>query len=192
LQTIFYFYETISMKNLLLLAFCISLLINLNAQVPTAMPPNANAFYISAMPAIRQQVKDIVLHTATAMKHYKANADSLSQKLRTNKRLKAMSNNDIEGITVLILVQASKEADADLKLVVLGISRRNEQQEKTIMQTVSVNNVKNKNKSIEEINDIQNLKLQLIMERKRSMAEEISNVMKKISGTQQNIINNLK
>lgn len=182
------------MKNLLLLAFCIPILENLTAQVPTAMPPDANAFYISAMPAVRQQVRDIVLHTADAMKHHRANADSLLQKLRTNKVLRAMSNNDIEGITVLILVQASKEADSDLKLVVLGMSRRNEQkqQQRTITQTVSVNNDENKTKSIDEINDMQNSKLQLIMDRKRRMAEEITNVMEKISGTQQNIIDNLK
>ena len=180
------------MKKLLLLAFCITILKNLTAQVPTAMPPDANAFYSSAMSAIRQQVKDIVLRSANAMKNHKANADSLSQKLRTNKTLKGMSYNDIDGITVLILVQASNDADADLKLVVLGMSRREQkQQQSTAMQT-SVNSDENKNRSIEEINDIQNLKLQTIVERKRRMAEEINDVMKKISGTQQNIINNLK
>ncbi len=40
--------------------------------------------------------------------------------------------------------------------------------------------------------EMQNLKLQMIMDRKSDMAEEVSYVMKKISGTQQNIINNLK
>jgi isochorismate synthase EntC len=182
------------MRNLLLFAFCISVLTNLNAQVPTAMPPDANAFYINAMPAIRQQVKDIVLKTANAIKHRDPNADSLSQKLRTNNTLKGMSNNDIDGITVLIMVQASRDADADLKLVVLEMNRRNEQkqQQQITMQTVSVNNIENKNRSIEEINETQNLKLRMIMERKSRIPEEISNMMKKISGTQQNIISNLK
>jgi hypothetical protein len=182
------------MRNLLLFAFCIFNSKNLTAQIPTAMPPDANTFYINAMPAIRPQVKDIVLQTAKALKHRKANADSLSQRVRTNKMLKGMSNNDIEGITVLIMVQAYKNADADLKLMVLGINHRNEQkqQEQTTMQTVTVNDVENKNRSIEEINDLQSLQLRMIMERKSKMAEEISNVMKNISGTQENIINNLK
>ena len=187
-------FETIPMKNLLLFAFCIFILKNLNAQVPTAMPPDANTFYNNAMPVIRQQVKNMVLKTAVAIKYRKANADSLSQRLRTINSLKGMSNNDIEGITVLIMVQASEDADTDLKRLVLGMSRGNEQkqEQQTTMQTVSVNNVKNKTRSIEEINSMQNLKLQMIMERKSRMAEEISNVMKKISGIQQNIINNLK
>ena len=183
------------MKNLLLFTFCIfSILKSLNAQVPTAMPPDANAFYNNAMPLLRPQVKDIVLQTAKAIKHHKANADSLSQTLRANAALKGMSKNDIEGITVLIMVQASKDADADLKRIVMGISHRNEQKQevRTTMQPVSVNNIENKNGSIEEINEMQNLKLQMIMDRKSRMAEEANYVMKKISGTQQNIINNLK
>jgi rubrerythrin len=182
------------MKNLLLFAFCISILQSLDAQVPTAMSPDANAFYISAMPAVRQQVKNIVLQTASATRHYKANTDSLLQKLRSNKILKDLSNNDIEGITVLIMVQASKDADADLKLMVLGMNRRIEQkqQEPATIQTVSENNAGNKTRSIEEIHDMQNSKLRMIMERKSRMAEEINDLMKKISGNQQNIINDLK
>jgi hypothetical protein len=181
------------MKKLLIFVFCLSGLKNLNAQVPTAMSPEANIFYSTAMPAVRQQVKNIVLQTAGAVKNYKANADSLSQKLRANKALKNMTANDIDGITVLILVQASKDADADLKLRVLRMSRRNQkQQEQTTMQKVSSNNVENKGRPAEEVNDMENLKLHEIMERKSGMAQEINNFMKNISGNQQNIINDLR
>jgi len=179
------------MKNLLLFAFCILLFKSINAQVPTAMPPDATAFYNKAMPVIRQHIKDIVVQAAHAIKRYNANADSLSRRLRANHVTKGMSNHNIDGITVLILVQASRDADADLKLMVLGMSRRNEQQQATA-QSVSVNNAKNENRSTDEINDIQNLKLQVIIERKRRMAEEIGSVMQKIQNTQQSIINDLK
>ena len=181
------------MKTLLLFAFCILLFKNIDAQVPTAMPPEATAFYNKAMPLIRQHIKDIVVQTAHAIKRYNANADSLSRRLRANHVMKGMSNHDIDGITVLILVQASRDADADLKVMVLGMSRRNEQkQQQTTIQSTSVKNAKNENRSTDEINDIQNLRLQVIIERKRRMAEEISNVMQKIQNTQQSIINNLK
>jgi hypothetical protein len=182
------------MKNLLLFAFCISILQSLDAQVPTAMSPEAGTFYSNAMPAIRQQVKNIVLQTASAIKHYKVNSDSLLQNLRSNKTLKGLSNNDIEGITVLIMVQASHDADADLKSMVLGMNRRNEQkqQQPATIQTVSEKNAGNKTRSIEDIHDMQNLKLRVIMERKSRMAEETNELMKKISDSQQTIINNLK
>ena len=157
------------------------------------MPPDANEFYVSAMPVLRQKVKDIVLHTAFAIKYRKANADSLSQKLIANKALNGMSDNDIEGITVLILVQASKDADADIKLMVVGISRGDEQKkQQSAARNVSENSMENKNKYGEDIFDIQNAKLKVVMERKRLMAEETNAIMKKISGSQQSIINNLK
>jgi hypothetical protein len=180
------------MKNLLLIVLFLSFFQSFKAQVAAVMPADANDFYINAMPLVRQQVKEIILQTAVAIKYRRANADSLSQKLLLQKALKGLSSNDIEGITVLILVQASKDADADLKLIVLNVSRRNEQKQQPTAQTVSENSVENKNKSIEEIHDTQNAKLQLIMNRKRMMAEEISTAMKKISGAGESIINNLK
>jgi hypothetical protein len=166
------------MKNLLFFAFFTLLLFskNLIAQVSKVMPPEADDFYNKSMPLLRPQVKNIILQTAKAIENRKINADSLSQALHRNMTLKGMSNNDIEGVIVLILVQASKDADADLKHMVLEISHKNDQ----------------KKESQEEISEIQNLKLQMIIDRKSHMAEEVGYAMKKISGAQQNIINNLK
>lgn len=157
---------------------CLTLLFSKSsvAQVSKVIPQEANDFYNKSMPLLRTQVKNIVLHTAKAIENRKINADSLTQTLKANKTLKQMSNNDIAGIIVLIMVQASKDADADLKNMVLAISHSNEQKENYQ----------------DDANERQNLQLQMIMDRKSDMAEEVSYVMKKISGTQQNIINNLK
>lgn len=183
------------MKNLLLFAFCFfSVLKSPEAQVPMAMPAEANAYYNNSMPLLRPHLKEIVLQTAKALKYHKANADSLSQTLHAHAALKGMSNNNIEGITVLILVQASKDADAELKQMVMEICHRNEQkkEERTTMHRVNVNNIENKNSSTEDINEMENLKIQRIIDRKSRIAEETNYAMKKISGMQQNIINDLK
>lgn len=165
------------MKNLLFFVFCTFFFSkNLVAQVSKVIPPDADDFYNKSMPQLRPQVKNIVLQTAKAIENRKINADSLLHSLNNNKGLKRMSNNDIAGIMVLIMIQASKDADDDLKKIVLEISRSNDQ----------------KKESKEEINETKNLKLQMIMDRKSDIAEEVSYEMKKISGTQQNIINNLK
>ena len=187
-------YEPLAMKNFLFFTSCLLIFTNGNAQVPTAMPPDANTFFNKAMPVMRPQLKEIVLQTANAIKHYNANADSLSQRLHKNYALKNMSNSDIDGITLLVMVQASRNADADLKDMVIGMSRNNEQkkEQRTAMQQVSVANSDTKAKSPEEIRELENIKLLVIMERKRRMAEEISNIMKKIADTQQNILNDLK
>ena len=164
------------MKNLFLFALIVfNLPKNGYAQVASAMPPDADEFYNTTMPLLKPQVKKIILQTAEAIKQQKVNADSLSNNLHKNPQLKGMSKNDIEGITVLVLVRASKDADDELKKMVMKISRNS-----------------NQGNSMAKENDPQNLKLQIIMNRKSDMAEEIGYVMKKISGSQQNIIDNLK
>lgn len=146
------------------------------AQVSKVIPQEANDFYNKSMPLLRTALKDIVLKTAKAIENRKINADSLSHALKANKILRQMNSNDAAGIIVLIMVQATKDADADLKNMVLAISHSNDHKEN----------------SKDDENESQHLQLQMIMDRKSDMAEEISYVMKKISGTQQNIINNLK
>ncbi len=166
------------MKNLLLfVAFIFIAVKSANAQVPKAMPPDANEFYNKSMPLLRPQVKNIVLQIAATLKNRSINTDSLSNALQKNSQLKGMSKNDINGVAVLIMVQASSDADTDLKKMVLAIGRGNDQK-----------NAPSKDNSSEA----QNLKLQTIMDRKSDLAEGVTYVMKKISGTQQDIINNLK
>ncbi len=164
------------MKNLFLFAIiAFNTSQNSYAQVAKAMPPDADEFYNKTILLLKPQVKKIILQTAEAIKHQKINSDSLFNSLHKNPQLKGMGNNDIEGITVLVMVQASKDADEDLKKMVMEISRSSSQ-----------------NNNVAKENDLQNSKLQKIMDRKSGMAEEIGNVMKKISGAQQNIIDNLK
>lgn len=159
------------MKNLLILLYC-AFSINSSAQSPVAMPPDAYTFYNNAMPVLRQPIKNIVLQTANALRNRRPNTDSLKKKLSTNSILKSMSSNDIDGITILIMVQASKNADADLKQMVLSMNKKDE--------------------SSEEINEKKQIKLQLLMDRKSDISEETNNVMKKFSGSKENIINKLK
>jgi hypothetical protein len=165
------------MKNLLFFALLTCIFSEtIHAQISKTMPADADEFYNRSMPLLRPQVKKVILQTAENIKHSKINADSLSRILNKNSALKGMSNKDIEGITALIMVQASKDADADLKKMVLEISRQND-----------------KDNAITNQNDAQNSKLQTIMDRKSGMAEELSYVMKKISQPEREaIINNLK
>lgn len=181
------------MKTLLFFASLTLLFSNgLIGQVSKRMPPDADEFYDKSMPFLRPQLKSIVLQNAKTIENRKINADSLSQALRRNNALKGMSNNDIEGIIVLIMIQATKDADADLKKMVIEISRRNNQKKESVSNSGTANKNGLKKESQDDITEVQNLKLQMIMDRKSDMAEEVSNVMKKISGAQQNIINSLK
>lgn len=173
------------MKNFLLF-LCIVFTHQSIAQVPMAMPPDADAFYIHAMPIIKPQLKNVIVKSAYLLKNQQVNSDSLIKALHSNPVLKGMSDENIEAISTLIMVQASKDADEDLKKMVLSMRNKNDAEE------VSNPNIGDKNKSLQEINDKKQLMLQMIMHRKSKIAEEISLVIKKIYDNRENIINNLK
>jgi len=168
--------KPILMKPLILFAFLFSIALAANAQVPKAMPPDANEFYEQSMPLLRSPVKNFILQSAKVMEHRKSNTDSLTTAFHKNPLFKGMSNADIEGLEVLVMVQASLNTDAELKKMVLEIGRKND---KTKANTP-------------ESNKEQDAQLQKIMDRKSDMAEQVSYTMKKITGNERNIINNLK
>ncbi len=170
------------MKNLLLLTICFLLTITkISAQIPAVMPVNANEFYDNSMPLLRPEVRSVILKEASGMKHRKANVDSLSRALKSMAVMHGLSSTDIDGIIVLIMVQASKNADTDLKDMVMGISHEKEEKKRD-----------NKKASEDSAVESKNTKLQMIMNHKSDIAEEVSYVMRKISADEQSIINNLK
>lgn len=162
------------MKNLLLFAiYSLSFFTYANGQVPKAMPPDANEFYNNLMPLLRPQVKNIVFQTAKEITQHKVNGDSIYLSIQSNAALKNLSKMDVYGVAILILVQASKDADEEIKKMVMAISHRPDH-------------------SGEETTETQNLKLQKIMQHKSKIAEEINYLMNKISGNEVSIMKNLK
>lgn len=151
-----------------------------------AMPPEADAFYKDAMPVIRPQIKELIMKSASALKNQQANADSLIKVLQSNSKLRGMSEANIAAISTLIMVQASVDADDELKKMVLSMRGNNNNGAET------VSNTSDKNQSAQEINNTKQLMLQTIIILKSKMAEEISLVFKKVQGNRDNIINNLK
>lgn len=131
------------------------------------MPQEANNFYTKAMPSIKPQIKNFIEKNATALKGKTINIDSLCKALSKNQLLKNATRQDIEAIGVLIMVQATKNADEDLKSLVIN---------------------KHKNDSQQNTNN----KVESILENKSNMAENASELMKRISGAQDLVINNLR
>ncbi|MEO6288604.1 MAG: hypothetical protein ABIO76_01715 [Ginsengibacter sp.] len=163
------------MRNFLLF-LCIVISNKIIAQVPMVMPPEADAFYEKAMPIIKPQLKKVIAKAANSLKNRHANADSLFIALHSNSVLKGMSDKDMQGLTTLIMVQASKNADEDIKKMVLGMRNKDDAEFA----------------SNENSNNSKQLILQMIVQRKSQMAEEISFVMKKIYNEEDTIINSLK
>lgn len=159
------------MKNLLPMLFC-SFSFCSFAQVNTIIPQEANTFYNKAMNEIKPQVKSIIEKNANALRGRIVNVDSLSKQISKDEILKNATRQDVEAITVLIMVRVSLNADSDLKNMVISM-HNNDPENKT------------DRKVIQE-------RVDRIMAHKNQIAENVSLVMKRISGAQDIVINNLR
>ncbi len=89
-------------------------------QVNTILPSEATAFYENAMQHLKPAaIRNLIEKNASKLTGQKVNTDSLMRELQKDPLLKTASTGDLKAITVLILVQASKNADNNLKELVL-------------------------------------------------------------------------
>ncbi|MDQ2718844.1 MAG: hypothetical protein M3Z26_03640 [Bacteroidota bacterium] len=156
------------MKNLLLIIFNSFSLFSFS-QVNSAMPPEASLFYTDAMRSIKPATKTLIEKDARKLKNRSIDADSLTRELKSDNLFKDMTQHDIEGVAVLIMVQVSKNADTELKNLVMDRNKSNAQ------------------KPGRNYNDAE-----MILEYKSQIAEMITIAIKKISPSAESVINNLK
>ena len=155
------------------------------------MPSDAIVFYDKAITIIKPLLKKIIDRKSIDLRDYAANPDSLKKKFRHEIQLKSMNNNDIDGIIVLVLVQSSIQADDDLKHLVMAISRGNYDRKNGQTTARSVSS-RSKSVSDEDLKQIENQKIQMIIDKKNQIAEEVYNIMNRISGFAPAILNDLK
>ena len=138
------------------------------AQVNSVMPPEANHFYQNAMVSIKPDVKNLIEKNANKLVGHSVNVDSLIRELHKNAFLITGNEKDLEAVTVLILVQISKNTDKELKDLVIHTSHSD------------TNNEKYKTTAA------------LLAQNKSNIAETVSLLMKKISGSAEIVIDKLK
>jgi len=158
------------MKKFLPLLFLASSF-DTSAQVNFSMPPEANSFYNNAMQKIKPAIKNIILRNAYNLKGRRVNTDSLFTQLQKETVLKNSSKENLQAVTVLIMIQVSKNADADLKNLVINMP---------------------KNKVANETGENTQSKVASILANKSEIAESVSIAMKRISPTQEAFLDNLK
>lgn len=87
----------------------------------------AEDFYNKAMPVMRPALKNIVLTNARQLKGRTVNADSLTQALKNNGQISNLQSTDIEAMVMLIMMQASKDANEDMKNMLAEMKKINDQ-----------------------------------------------------------------
>ena len=152
------------MKNILPL-FLLFFTNHIFAQVNSVMPSQANAFYENAMPVIKPEIKNIIEKNANKLRGRRINIDSLVKELHKSEHLKFGTESDLEAIAVLILVQTSKYADADLKNIVISLNHTNSKKETEAEKEISKN------------------KAEIILSNKSDIAQSVALIMKKFPGS---------
>lgn len=138
------------------------------------MPAQANEFYENAMMNIKPDIRNLIEKNANKLRGRKIDVDSLVNELHKNALLRRGTEKDLEAITVLIMVQASKYADADLKNLVINLPHSNSKQQNETEKEISKN------------------KTELILSNKSDIAQSISFIMKKFSGTTEMVMDKFR
>lgn len=126
------------------------------------------------------------------------------------------ANADIEALVYLVLMEAAKEASADLKGIMESLkdtqeakeALRNKQEhneefladcrkrgcsrESLANIRTAVDKIKQSMDSMSEMGEMESLRLQMVMDRMSKMMSTLSNLLKKMSDTAQSITQNLK
>lgn len=142
------------------------------SQVNSVMPPEADLFYIHAMQTVKPEIKSTIEKNARNLKNRNVDTDSLSGFLRTDQSLKDITQKGIEAIAILIMIQSSKNADADLKEMV-------------------VNMQKDDGKSVSKDNPHSG-SVETILKNKSQIAANVSMLLKKLGSFQDIALNDLK
>ncbi len=233
------------MKSILVSSFLFLFAISF-ATAQEKPSPDAEAFFKKAMSSINPQHVAWVKKTAkTANERNMTDADVKTE--ATNWAvLGNLNSGDIEALCFLVMMQASKSSQEDLKAIMAKVkainnqkqqqremlSKMQQQQSLSQVQLDSFNLLKNKMialqkhqnpdtvryiksgivrnqivkvdvgrkieaikrdlDSMSEMGEEQQLKMQMYMDRRSKIMETLSNLMKKISDTQDEIIKNMK
>ena len=233
------------MKSILVSSFLFLFAISF-ATAQEKPSPDAEAFFKKAMSSINPQHVAWVKKTAkTANEKNMTDADVKTEATNWTV-LGNLNSGDIEALCFLVMMQASKSSQEDLKAIMAKVkainnqkqqqremlSKMQQQQSLSQVQLDSFNLLKNKmialqkhqnpdtvryiksgivrnqivkvdvGRKIEEIKrdldsmsemgEEQQLKMQMYMDRRSKIMETLSNLMKKISDTQDEIIKNMK
>lgn len=159
------------MKNFLPLIFY-SLSLAGYSQVNSAMPPEADLFYNHAMQTVKPEIKSTIEKNANNLKNRIIDTDSLSDFLSSDHTLKDITQKGRVAIAILIMVQTYKNADADLKDMVL-------------------NRQKDSDKSLSKDNP-HSASVENILNNKSQIAANVSVLMRKLGSSRDLALDNLK
>ncbi|MDZ4793848.1 MAG: hypothetical protein SGI83_06175 [Bacteroidota bacterium] len=214
------------------------------------IPEAADIFSSKAMKEINTRHISWVKITATDIKSDKISVDDVQGLANSYAENLKIADSDIMAMVFLVMMEASKSAQEDMKAIMAGVKATNEQKKslreamtqlkkkknekkpllradydslKKVLATADLDSVKktspteqqpakparttpvsntelnqlmdeyrDKLDSMNELGEMQSLRLQMVMDRINKLMSTLSNLFKKVSDTQTEIISNLK
>lgn len=153
------------MKYFILITFCLGS-VHSSGQLKSSMPPEATIFYNKAIHIVSLEIRTLVLTNSQNLKRNKTDANQLLSELKKEPRLRKLKKAEIDWIAILIMVQASKNTDDEIKMKVLEM-RKNPG-----------------TKGIDEINRLSDFK--------SFLADNTTQLLKNTTISQETALNNLK
>jgi hypothetical protein len=96
-----------------------------------------------------------------------------------------LSNEDVEALAFLVMMQATKDAQSELKNIMDGVKKANRQKQ-------GQRAARNQKDAMSDMSEEESLRLQMAMDRQSKFIQTLSNVEKKMAQTQDSIVQNLK
>ncbi|MBS1512980.1 MAG: hypothetical protein JST86_19230 [Bacteroidetes bacterium] len=204
------------MKTVFFSLICTLFAIVAFAQQQKQIPPKADTLYKHLMAAARPAVKTWVKTTAAKYAGKDLSQEQAMNEVKQATTLGNLGDGDIMAIAFLVMMETAKAAQEDLKSVMAGVKSINDakarqrQQISTVkMQpgTIKVDSPhntklsdatkmaepdKNKKDALSEMSETNQLRMQMYMDRRNKMIDALSNILKKVSDTEQQVIQNLK
>jgi hypothetical protein len=128
------------MKILLSFLFCSLLFIPFTATAQNEPSPEAEAFYKKAMAEINAKHVRWIKSTASEANQKSLTDEEIQARASSYGMLGGMNGQDIQAIAFLVLMQASKSAQEDLKAIMAKVKSINEQKAKLRNAMNKINN----------------------------------------------------
>lgn len=110
------------MKYFILITLCLWS-VHSSGQLNSSMPPEATIFYNKAINIISLEIRNLVLIHSQKISSKKTDANQLSSELNKEPRLRKLKKADLDWIAILIMVQANKNADDEIKRKVVELRK---------------------------------------------------------------------
>lgn len=249
------------MKSRIICFIPVLLVLTISVRSQQTIPADADAFYNKAISSINPRHTTWIKRTAMLVNNQNIEEAGVRQFTSGYVGQNNLNNLDIEALVALVMMQASKDNEQDMKNIMADMKKKNEEKQKlrdaeekmkqnknviskqmldsfrqltmpqvntvSVSQTQTVrlqtsptvtkinrpvnsqvsqteiqvsaseikevqDSLKSKLDDMNEMSEMTSLRLQMMMDRRSKSISTLSNIMKKISGTQDSIIQNMK